>query len=111
MKPRFAESCHGGLIPDKRAEQILQDYIDYFGVKLKKQQSYRAYYSPVQDMIVVPEIEQFSEVTEYYSTVFRETVHSTGHPSRPNRITDVAVFGSEPYSKEELVAELGRHIL
>ena len=43
MKPRFAESCHGGLIPDKRAEQILQDYIDYSGVKLKKQQKQRQF--------------------------------------------------------------------
>ena len=38
-----------------------------------------------------------------------ELVHSTGHKNRLNRLetTAVASFGSETYSKEELVAEIG----
>lgn len=109
MKPRFAASVpvSSNLKPDTRAEQILQDYVARSGVKLKIQQSDRAYYSPAMDMIVIPEINQFSDLSEYYSTAFHETVHSTGHPSRLGRITDTAHFGSETYSKEELVAELG----
>ena len=79
MKPRFASSVHSDLQPDKRAEQILQDYVDRSGVKLRKQQSDRAYYSPALDEIVVPEISQFTEVAEYLSTVYHEAVHSTGH--------------------------------
>ena len=97
--------------PDERAEKILQDYVDRSGVTLKKQQSNRAYYSPATDTIVLPEISQFTEKAEYYSTAFHEAVHSTGHHSRLNRITDVAQFGSESYSKEELVAELGASFL
>jgi len=112
MKPRFAvEEQHSDLQPDKRAEQILNDYVDHSGVTLKKEKSNKAYYSPAMDTIVVPEIAQFADIAEYYSTVYHEAVHSTGHPSRLNRITDIARFGSETYSKEELVAELGASYL
>ena len=47
----------------------------------------------------------------YYSTFFHEAVHSTGHASRLNRITDIVRFGSESYSREELTAELGASYL
>ena len=33
-------------------------------------------------------------------------VHSTGHASRLDRLDRVAAFGSEDYSKEELIAEI-----
>ena len=113
MKPRFASSVpvHSDLQPDERAEQILQDYVDQSGVKLKKQHSDKAYYSPTRDEIVIPEISQFTDKAEYYSTAYHEAVHSTGHPTRLNRITDIARFGSETYSKEELTAELGASYL
>ena len=110
MLPRFAVPFHSDLQPDKRSDQILQNYIDRSGVTLKKQQSNRAYYSPAMDTIIVPEI-KFTDVAEFYSTAFHEAIHSTGHPSRLNRITDVAQFGSESYSKEELIAELGASFL
>ncbi len=113
MQPRFGSSVqiHSDLQPDKRAEQILQDYIDRSDVKFKKQQSDRAYYSPVHDEIVIPEINQFSELSEFYGTAYHEAAHSTGHPSRLNRLTDIAKFGSESYSKEELIAELSASYL
>ena len=78
---------------------------------LKRGRSNKAFYQPATDTIVVPEMNQFTEKAEYYSTVFHESVHSTGHSSRLNRISDVARFGSESYSKEELVAELGASYL
>ncbi len=62
-------------------------------------------------MIVVPDIMQFTDIAEFYSTAFHETVHSTGHPSRLDRISDTAMFGSESYSKEELVTEIGASCL
>ncbi len=113
MRPRFAvsDAPHSNLEPDDRAEQILVDYVKRSGVTLKKEHSDRAFYRPSTDTIVVPELCQFVDVAEYYSTLFHETVHSTGHPSRLNRITDTAMFGSETYSKEELVAELGASYL
>ena len=113
MKPRFAvsEGQHSDLQPDIRAEQILNDYVDCSGVTLRKEMSNRAYYSPAMDTIVVPGIDQFADIAEYYSTVYHEAVHSTGHSTRLNRISDIANFGSESYSKEELVAELGASYL
>jgi antirestriction protein ArdC len=46
-------------------------------------------------------------MAEYYSTAFHELTHSTGHSSRLDRISRRAFFGSEDYSREELVAEIG----
>lgn len=73
----------------------------------------KAYYSPVKDIISIPELKDHYKAEEYYSTMFHEMVHSTGHPKRINRasITDIAAFGSEIYSKEELIAELGAAML
>lgn len=44
-----------------------------------------------------------------YTTLFHEMIHSTGHKNRLGRLETGASahFGSESYSKEELVAELG----
>ncbi len=111
MKPKYAVPVNSDLKPDKKAEQFLHNYIAQSGVTLKRKQSDRAYYSPAQDTIVIPEISQFTDIAEYYSTAYHEAVHSTGHPSRLNRISDIANFGSESYSKEELVAELGASYL
>ena len=109
MKPRFAVSVQqeNQLQPDAKADQIISDYIHRSGVKLVVTQSSQAYYKPSEDKIVVPELSQYACVSEYYSTTAHECVHSTGHPSRLNRITNMTSFGSETYSKEELVAELG----
>lgn len=76
-------------------------------------QSGRAYYRPDDDFISVPPLKDFREKEEYYSTLFHEMIHSTGHESRLNRkgIEQVAMFGSETYSKEELLAEMGASML
>lgn len=73
----------------------------------------RACYSPALDAIRLPEQSEFDSPAEYYSTLFHELTHSTGHKSRLNRPTLVApaAFGSEDYSKEELVAEMGAAFL
>ncbi len=65
----------------------------------------RAYYSPGRDLVNVPKAERFEFRQEYYSTLFHELAHSTGHASRLNRNMGDA-FGSHAYSKEELVAEI-----
>ncbi|MES1181860.1 MAG: zincin-like metallopeptidase domain-containing protein, partial [Flavobacterium sp.] len=48
-------------------------------------------------------------IESYYTTLFHELVHSTGHEKRLNRksVMEMAEFGSELYSIEELIAELG----
>ncbi len=97
------------LIPDDKAEKLILDYIDRSGVTFKPVKSDRAYYSPATDTIVVPELAQYKELAEFYSSAFHEIIHSTGASHRLNRLT----FGydRESYSKEELVAELGSAFL
>jgi antirestriction protein ArdC len=69
----------------------------------------RAFYSPLLDYIGMPPTAAFDSTEGYYSTLFHELVHSTGHESRVGRegIEAFAGFGSATYSKEELVAEMG----
>lgn len=69
----------------------------------------RAYYSPSRDYIKMPLKEQFSSLEAYYQTFSHELIHSTGHRNRLNRegIVNPIKFGSDLYSKEELIAELG----
>lgn len=76
--------------------------------------SNRAFYRPSTDTITVPLREQFGSIEEFYSTLFHELVHSTGHESRLNRKGAAEVshqFGDEPYAREELVAEMGNAFL
>lgn len=95
---------------DERAEAVIADYISREKVGFENQKQNRAYYSPSRDCIVLPLREQFSTMPEYYSAAFHEATHSTGHPTRLCRFANdssAAAFGSESYSKEELVAEIG----
>ncbi len=73
----------------------------------------RACYSPVQDVITMPESKLFETPEAYYATLFHELTHATGHVSRLNRkeITEPNGFGSDPYGREELVAEMGAAFL
>lgn len=71
----------------------------------------RAFYCPSTDSITLPHMAQFAETSEYYSTAFHELTHSTGHAKRLNRMNNTAFFGSEAYSKEELIAEIGASAL
>lgn len=72
-----------------------------------------ASYSPATDTVSMPPRASFNTDSGYYTTLYHELTHSTGHTSRLNRktLTEKAEFGSEDYSKEELVAELGAAFL
>lgn len=96
--------------PIEEGEKIINGYMDCPDYTFS---SGRAYYQPSLDIVNVPPIKDFEDINEYYSTFFHEIVHSTGHKSRLNRkgVTTINKFGSEKYSKEELVAELGASML
>ena len=75
-----------------------------------------AYYSPGKDIVVLPTKAQFHKHMDdpeesfkdgqaFYGTALHEMAHSTGHPSRLDRLKP-SFFGSPEYAKEELVAEL-----
>lgn len=71
----------------------------------------RACYIPSMDTIQIPPKTTFYSIEEYYATLFHEEIHSTGSIKRLNRLDKGGFFGSDTYSKEELVAELGASFL
>lgn len=93
-------------LPIDEIEEMLTDYYQREHIDLNIRPVNRAYYSPTSDSVTVPQMEQFEILEEYYSTLFHETVHSTGHVNRLDRF-EAGGFGSDPYAKEELVAEIG----
>jgi len=96
---------------NETAEAVISDYVLRAGNGFhidRDTVSDRAFYSPSADYVSVPMRSQFKAESEFYSTLFHELGHSTGHSSRLNRFTGAAknaAFGSEEYGKEELVAE------
>ena len=107
-----AKHTHEVRFPDgaetlEAAQEVIYDYLSREGVKLTHSEGDRAFYRPATDEVVLPIRKQFVSTAEYYSTVFHELTHSTGHPSRLNRLNRPSFFGTEDYSKEELVAEIG----
>lgn len=66
-----------------------------------------AYYQPSTDNVYMPKKESFQDESFYYSVLFHELAHSTGHEKRLDRKQAfMNNFGSEKYSKEELCAEM-----
>lgn len=96
------------------AELIMKDYLERDGApSLAWDGGGGAHYSPVTDVIHLPARESFEDAAYLYGTAFHEMTHSTGHESRLNRpgIAQFDHFGSERYSKEELVAEMAAAML
>lgn len=68
----------------------------------------RAYFRPSTDEVHMPNFGLFHDPEHYYSTLFHELTHWTGHKSRLDREFSRK---KEDYAKEELVAELGAAFL
>jgi antirestriction protein ArdC len=103
--------------PIEQAERIVNGYVWSEDVSLNETTGPRveygldrAYYSLTRDQVGMPAPEQFVSDESFYTTLFHELVHSTGAEKRLGRI-EPALFGSDPYAKEELVAELGASFL
>ena len=95
--------------PDYTCERVIQDMenppnISHIGGA--------AVYVPKTDTIKIPLRGRFHSQAGYYSTLFHELTHSTGHKSRLNRSEIQSIsFSSDKYSLEELVAEIGAAFL
>lgn len=114
IAPRYAnEPTEYDHEASEEAERVVAEYVQRDGLRLFVEQSDRAYYRPSTDEVHVPRMKQYKVMEEYYSTLFHELTHSTGHEKRLNRkeIAGVAFFGDENYSKEELTAEIGAAFL
>ena len=108
LEPKTYETTLREFDLIESAEQAINDYLKRSHVGLEHIQQGRAYYSPTEDKVVLPIKEQFTSDPAYYATAFHELTHSTGHSSRLDRFTTAnTLFGSDSYSKEELVAEIG----
>ncbi len=116
------EQCDGITAPDavpfvptdfkpiEAAEALAKAYADGPAVEHGGQQ---AYYRPSLDSVQMPDPTRFASCEEYYSTLFHELSHSTGHSKRLDRGLDSnpKPFGSPDYGKEELVAEMAAAFL
>lgn len=103
------EKLNTEIEPIEEADRIIKNYVDREQLVFNECKSNEAYYAPLIDTVVVPLKEQFMNTSEWYGTTFHELTHSTGSKNRLNRLetSNLASFGSETYSKEELVAEIG----
>jgi antirestriction protein ArdC len=109
-EPQTSGPCD--VTPIDAAEKIMNDYLLTNGIPVKFGHDHAAYF-PTLDMIHMPAREQFNGMPEFYSTMFHEMTHSTGHQDRCKRegIDTFDHFGSDKYAKEELVAEMGNSFL
>lgn len=87
-------------------EEIIERMPNCPPIKHNKQ---AAFYDADKDCINMPKQASFSSLNAYYSTLFHELVHSTGHASRLGRIgiTASTTKDSPAYCTEELIAEIG----
>lgn len=99
--------------PIDAAETVTARYLSSANHPTLEHGGGKAFYSPLHDRVQMPLRETFTSPEGYYSTLFHEFTHSTGHTSRLRRFlsTESHAFGSESYSKEELVAEFGAAFL
>jgi antirestriction protein ArdC len=70
----------------------------------------KAFYSPSQDFIQMPNKVDFKSEAAYYATLLHELTHWSGAESRLARDLS-GRFGNEAYAAEELVAELSAAFL
>lgn len=96
--------------PVAEAERLVREMPDPPQIRYD---SRRASYNPQRDLVRMPPREHFSSAGGFYDALFHELLHATGHERRLNRkgVTQSTAFGSDPYSAEELVAEMGSAFL
>jgi len=94
--------------PINECERIVEGYRG--GPAIITDGGNRCYYSPINDSIHVPDRNQFSNGVAFYSSLFHEMIHSTGHKRRLNRQLSHD-HESTSYAVEELIAETGSAFL
>lgn len=110
LVPKYAAQLPSTASSVEKAEEIISDYSYRSKLTIEHHRQNEAYYSPRSHLVSLPMLEQFENAAGYYGTAFHELTHSTGHKTLLNRFGDnaaVAEFGSDCYSREELVAEIG----
>ena len=72
-----------------------------------------AFYEPMEDYINIPKQRTFGSQASYYSALFHQLVHSTGHHTRLNRmgLVQMSESGCDGHTLEELVTEIATNFL
>ena len=91
-------------VPEGLIEPQVEALIRYSGADVRLGGE-RAYYSPGLDYVQVPRPEAYFEPINWHRTALHELGHWSGHASRLGRDLSGG-FGSKPYAREELVAEM-----
>ena len=114
IKKKYVKDDEVAFVHDTvaEAEEIISKYKTENPslIIMRERRSNDAFYRVSDDYIQVPAMEQYERGEEFYSTLFHEMAHSTGHWNRLGRFKEsgkVAAFGEADYGKEELIAELG----
>ena len=96
--------------PIAQAEQVIECWTDC--PQIRYDQSH-AFYSPSGDYIGMPNPRTFFKDEQFYAVLYHEATHATGHINRTGRHEKLSDhrFGSQDYSQEELVAEMGAAFL
>jgi antirestriction protein ArdC len=107
------EDCEGIEIPavEEKVNNPIENcekVVSSTGADIRE--SSRAFYVPDGDYIGMPALNKFESSEYYYAVMFHELTHWTGGKSRLDRIESTS-FGSDPYAKEELIAEIGSAFL
>lgn len=103
LKPRPAAYEPSEWEKIENAERIVGGYLERQSLELKHYGA-EAFYNPLDDFVNMPASDRFDRAEDYYSTLFHELGHSTGHKTRLNREI-LNRFGTVGYAREELVAE------
>jgi antirestriction protein ArdC len=90
--------------PIAEAEAIMTGYFERDGAPTLEHRGDVACYIPLMDTVRMPEANRFEQREQYYSTIFHEMTHSTGHEARLAR-------KGVSYADEELIAEMGAAML
>lgn len=93
----YIENCEQAIEQMKEANKI---------PPIKYHDNSIAFYRPGTDEIYTCAPNEYIEQEAYYSTLFHEIIHSTGHHSRLGRDMTGSPK-SKAYAKEELIAEIG----
>lgn len=96
-------------VADWTGEALPERIIGESGADIRHQ-GFRAFYSPPNDLIYLPDRQHFADAPSYYGTALHELCHWTGHGTRLGRQLGRR-FGESAYAMEELIAELGAAFL
>lgn len=99
---------------DGEAAKFIEAFAAATGLKIVEASSVKignssAFYNPAEHLIQIAPINEYKTAEQWTATIFHEMVHSTGKAM--NRDKNKDGFGSELYSKEEIVAEFGAALL